>query len=70
MFIIFKFLQILIFFPEELRWISSAYKTVLKLMASTTSLIYIKNSKGQMTDPCAIPHITRKKEDLISNILV
>jgi len=34
------------------------------------SLIYIRNSKGPTTDPWGTPHVTFKKEDLVSPILV
>jgi len=56
--------------PEICRLISSAYKTVLKLEAFTMSLTYIMNIKGPTTDPWGTPHVTFKKEDLVSSILV
>jgi len=34
------------------------------------SLIYIRNRKGPTTDPWGTPHVTLKKEDLVSPILV
>ena len=34
------------------------------------SLIYKWNSEGPTTDPWGTPHVTIKKEDLISPILV
>jgi len=58
------------FFPEIHKLISSAYKTILKLEAFTMSLIYIRNSKGPTTDPWGTPHVTFKKEDFVSPILV
>jgi len=58
------------FFPEICRFISSAYKTVLKLEAFAMSLIFIRNSKGPATDPWGTPLVTLKKEDLVSPMLV
>jgi len=40
-----------------------------KLEAFTIALTYVRNSKGQRTDPCATPHAIGKKKDLISVIL-
>jgi len=34
------------------------------------SLIYVRNGKGPTTDPWRTPHVTFKKEDLESPILV
>jgi len=34
------------------------------------SLIYIRNSKGATTDPWGTPHVTLKREELVSAILV
>ena len=64
------FSKISCFFPEICRWISSAYKTVLQLEAFTISLIYTRNSKGPTTNPWGTTHVTFKKEDLVSPILV
>ena len=35
---------------------SSAYKDISHLTAIGISLTYIKNNKGQRTDPCGTPH--------------